>query len=147
MNGDRIEDTGEQRSGGGRARWAGTAEDPRGRGLRVTGRPTGRWRSKGACALAAAGLALSGISSPGCASTRTQESAGQYLDGSVLTTKVKAAILDEPSLKSFQIGVETNKDVVQLSGFVDSERSVQRAGEVAQGVRGVARVKNDLLVK
>jgi osmotically-inducible protein OsmY len=97
--------------------------------------------------IAAAGLALSGTAFLGCASTRTNESAGEYIDNSLITTKVKAAILDEPSLKSLQISVKTYKDVVQLSGFVDSSQSVRRAGEVAAGVQGVSSVKNDLIVK
>ena len=96
--------------------------------------------------IAAAGLAL-GTVSPGCASTRNHESAGEYIDNSLITTKVKAAILEEPSLKTLQIGVKTYKDTVQLSGFVDSEETKQRAGEVAAGVPGVSDVKNDLVVK
>jgi hypothetical protein len=83
----------------------------------------------------------------GCASTPTRESSGQYVDDSVITTKVKAAILDDPSLKVFQINVETFKGEVQLSGFVDSARSVSKAGEVARGVAGVKSVKNNLVVK
>ncbi|MFA6148151.1 MAG: BON domain-containing protein [bacterium] len=83
----------------------------------------------------------------GCASTPTRESSGQYVDDSVITTKVKAAILDDPALKVFQINVETFKGEVQLSGFVDSAKSVSRAGEVARGVTGVKSVKNNLIVK
>jgi len=98
-------------------------------------------------AIAAAGLALSGAASLGCASTRTHESTGEYVDNSVITTKVKAAILDDPALKYFQISVETYKGVVQLSGFVDSENARRRAGQVASGVAGVSSVKNDLIVK
>ena len=83
----------------------------------------------------------------GCAATQKHESTGQYIDDSVITTKVKAAILDEPSLKVFQINVETYQGVVQLSGFVDSAQSVKKAGEVAGSVEGVKEVKNDLIVK
>ena len=83
----------------------------------------------------------------GCASTPTRESSGQYVDDSVITTKVKAAILDDPALKVFQINVETFKGEVQLSGFVDSAQSVRKAGEVARGVKGVKSVKNNLVVK
>ena len=97
--------------------------------------------------IAAAGLALSGTAFLGCASSRTQESTGQYVDDSVITTKVKTAILGDEHLKSLQIGVETNKGVVQLSGFVDSAQSKQRAGEVAASVHGVSKVRNDLIVK
>jgi osmotically-inducible protein OsmY len=83
----------------------------------------------------------------GCASTRTQQSTGEKVDDSVITTKVKAAILDEPTLKVFQINVETFKGEVQLSGFVDNAQSVKKAGEVARGVKGVRSVKNNLIVK
>jgi len=97
--------------------------------------------------ITAAGLALSGTAFLGCASSRTHESTGEYIDDSVITTKVKAALLNDSSLKSFQIGVETYKGVVQLSGFVDSGDVRRRAGAVASGVQGVSRVKNDLIVK
>ena len=83
----------------------------------------------------------------GCASTPTRESTGEYVDDSVITTKVKAAILNDPSLKVFQINVETFKGEVQLSGSVDSTQIVNRAGEVARSVGGVTSVKNDLIVK
>jgi len=83
----------------------------------------------------------------GCASTPTREGTGEYVDDSAITTKVKAAILHEPSLKVFQINVETFKGEVQLSGFVDSSKSVSKAGEVARGVNGVKSVKNSLIVK
>jgi osmotically-inducible protein OsmY len=82
-----------------------------------------------------------------CASTPTRESSGQYVDDSAITTKVKAAIFNEPTLKSFQINVETFKGEVQLSGFVDSSKSVSKAGEIARGVSGVRSVKNSLIVK
>lgn len=83
----------------------------------------------------------------GCVATHTKESTGQYVDDSVITSKVKTAVLNEPTLKVFQIGVETYKGEVQLSGFVDSSQSVSRAGEVAGSIDGVISVKNDLLVK
>ena len=83
----------------------------------------------------------------GCASTQKREGTGEYLDDSAITTKVKAAIFNEPSLKVFQINVETFKGDVQLSGFVDSSQSVSKAGEVARGVKGVRSVRNNLIVK
>jgi osmotically-inducible protein OsmY len=83
----------------------------------------------------------------GCASSPTRESSGQYVDDSAITTKVKAAILNEPTLKVFQINVETFKGEVQLSGFVDTAQSKSKAGEVARGVKGVKSVKNNLIVK
>jgi osmotically-inducible protein OsmY len=83
----------------------------------------------------------------GCASTPTREGSGEYVDDSAITTKVKAAIINEPSLKVFQINVETFKGTVQLSGFVDSAQSVKKAGEVARSVQGVKSLKNNLIVK
>ena len=83
----------------------------------------------------------------GCASTPTHEGTGQYLDDTVITTKVKAAILDEPSLKSSEINVETFKGTVQLSGFVSSRADISKAVDVARSVQGVTSVKNDMRVK
>ena len=83
----------------------------------------------------------------GCASTRTHESTGQYVDDTVITTRVKAVILDEPGLKSAEINVETFKGVVQLSGFVSSQANINRAAELARAVKGVTSVKNDMRVK
>ncbi len=83
----------------------------------------------------------------GCAGSRTQESTGEYVDDSAITEKVKNAILDDSSLKVFQINVETFKGVVQLSGFVNSPQVRSRAAEVASRVSGVKSVKNDLIVK
>jgi len=81
----------------------------------------------------------------GCASTPTKESTGEYVDDSTITTKVKAAIFNDPALKVFQINVETFKGEVQLSGYVDSAQHVEKAGEVARKVGGVKSVKNNLM--
>ena len=83
----------------------------------------------------------------GCASTPKQEGTGEYIDESIITTKIKAAVLNEPSLKSAEINVETFKGTVQLSGFVSTEADIQKAVEVARSVKGVASVKNDMRVK
>jgi osmotically-inducible protein OsmY len=83
----------------------------------------------------------------GCASTARQEGTGEYVDDTVLTTKVKAAIFNEPSLKSAEINVETFKGVVQLSGFVSSQANIDRAVQVARGVAGVSSVKNAMRLK
>ena len=83
----------------------------------------------------------------GCASTSKQEGTGEYFDDTVVTTKVKAAILNEPSLKSAEINVETFKGVVQLSGFVNSQADINKAVEVVSRVNGVKSVKNDMRVK
>lgn len=78
---------------------------------------------------------------------QTQEGTGEYVDDSVITTKVKAAIFNEPTLKSAEINVETFKGIVQLSGFVSSSSSIGKASEMARGVSNVKSVKNDMRVK
>ena len=83
----------------------------------------------------------------GCASTAKQEGTGEYVDDTVITTKVKTAILDEPSLKSAEINVETFKGVVQLSGFVNSQGDINKAVEVSRRVSGVKSVKNSMRLK
>jgi len=83
----------------------------------------------------------------GCAGTSTREGTGEYFDDSVITTKVKSAIFNEPSLKSAEINVETFKGTVQLSGFVRSRADISKAVEVARGVKGVTSVKNDMRLK
>ena len=82
-----------------------------------------------------------------CASTRTHESTGEYVDDSAITTKVKTLLANDDFLKSFQIGVETYKGTVQLSGFVNSQQAVDKAGQIARSVKGVTSVKNNLIVK
>jgi osmotically-inducible protein OsmY len=83
----------------------------------------------------------------GCASTAKQEGTGEYFDDTVITTKVKAAILNEPTLKSAEINVETFKGVVQLSGFVSSPAAESTAIAVTRKVEGVKSVKNDMRLK
>jgi osmotically-inducible protein OsmY len=92
-----------------------------------------------------AAVALTGLA--GCASTQKHESTGQYVDDSAITTKVKAAIFNDPMLKSSEINVETFKGRVQLSGFVSSRASIDHAVVVAQGVTGVTSVANDMRIK
>lgn len=82
-----------------------------------------------------------------CSSTHKREGTGEYVDDAVITTKVKAAILKEDSLKVSEINVETFKGVVQLSGFVNSQADINTAVRVASGVGGVKSVKNDMRLK
>lgn len=82
-----------------------------------------------------------------CSSTPTQESTGQYMDDTAITTKVKAAIFNEPTLKSAEINVETFKGAVQLSGFVSTQADIQKAVAITKGVGGVKSVKNDMRLK
>ena len=83
----------------------------------------------------------------GCASTSTRESAGEYIDDSVITSKVKAELGADKVLSVFQIGVETYKGVVQLSGFVNNREAAEHAADIARKVGGVREVKNSLVVK
>ena len=82
-----------------------------------------------------------------CAATRTHESTGEYVDDSVITSKVKSLLANDDFLKSFEISVETYKGVVQLSGFVNSQKAVDKAVEITRSVQSVKSVKNNLIVK
>ena len=82
-----------------------------------------------------------------CASTSKQSGTGEYVDDSVITTKVKTQLAEDDFLKSFEITVETYKGVGQLSGFVDSQKAVDKAGQIARNVKGVQSIKNNLNVK
>jgi osmotically-inducible protein OsmY len=87
------------------------------------------------------------VAASGCASTRTHEGTGQYVDDSVITTKVKTAILAEPGLKVSEINVETFKGIVQLSGFVGTRSDADSAVRLAHNVDGVKSVKNSIQIK
>ena len=97
--------------------------------------------------VASFGLIIVMLAFLGCASTSTKEGTGEYVDDSVITTKVKTEIFKDASLKSAEINVETFKGVVQLSGFVNSQADIDRAVDVASSVKGVTSVKNDMRVK
>lgn len=92
-------------------------------------------------------LAATLMTAAGCATTEKHSGTGEYIDDSVITTKVKALLFDEPDLKSGQINVETFKGVVQLSGFVNSQADINRAIEIARSVKGVQSVKNDMRLR
>lgn len=83
----------------------------------------------------------------GCATSSKNEGVGEYVDDSVITTKTKAAIFNEPTLKSAEINVETYKGVVQLSGFVSSQTDINKAVSLTRAVKGVTSVKNDMRLK
>lgn len=83
----------------------------------------------------------------GCAMFSGRETAGEYVDDTTITTRVKAAIFNDPALKSMEISVETMQDVVQLSGFVDSAQSKAKAGAIASNVEGVRQLRNNLVVR
>lgn len=92
-------------------------------------------------------LALSLSLLGACASTSRSEGTGEYVDDTVITTKVKAAVLNDASLKSSEINVETFKGRVQLSGFVGSRSDIDKAVMLARGVKGVTSVTNDMVLK
>jgi osmotically-inducible protein OsmY len=83
----------------------------------------------------------------GCAGTRTKESTGEYVDDSAITAKVKADLIADPVTKARQVGVETFKGVVQLSGFVDNAQEKEKASEITWRVNGVRGVRNNIIVK
>jgi hyperosmotically inducible protein len=96
--------------------------------------------------VAAVFVAVTLASSMGCATNLPNESAGEYIDDAVITTKVKASILDRPTLSALAIHVETFMGVVQLRGVVSSQAAIDEAVRVARGVPGVKSVKNYMLV-
>jgi hyperosmotically inducible protein len=98
-------------------------------------------------ALLGAVVALGALSLTGCVPTRTQQSAGEYIDDATLTTKVKAALLGDPMVKVLHISVETFRSRVQLSGFVNSQAEIDQAVALTRSVKGVASVDNALRVK
>lgn len=92
------------------------------------------------------GLLVAALALGACSSTRTQQAPGEVVDDSVLTAKVKTALIQDPVTKAHEINVETYRGVVQLAGFVDSAEEKSRATEVARSVTGVQQVRNDLRI-
>ena len=97
--------------------------------------------------LKSAALATLLAATVGCASTPTQEGTGEYLDDTWITTRIKAALFNESTLKATEINVETFKGQVQLSGFVNSSRDISKAIEIARSTKGVKSVRNDMRIK
>jgi len=92
-------------------------------------------------------LALVFVSALGCAGSPTQESTGEYVSDSWITSKVKATLVDDPLVKATEVNVETFKGVVQLSGFVSSSAAMSQAVKVTKSIKGVTSVKNDMRIK
>jgi hyperosmotically inducible protein len=88
---------------------------------------------------------MSGI--VGCAENAKHESTGEYFDDTVLTTKIKSTFIGDSRLKANDINVKTYKGVVQLSGFIDSQKESDRAANLARRIKGVKEVHNDILIK
>ncbi|AJJ20539.1 MULTISPECIES: BON domain-containing protein [Yersinia] len=82
-----------------------------------------------------------------CAPTPKSEGTGGYLDDTVVTTKVKSALLAEKNLKSTEVSVETFKGRVQLSGFVSSRQDANRAVQITRTVPGVKSVSDKMQIK
>ena len=83
----------------------------------------------------------------GCAGTQTKSSTGEYITDSWITTKVKAALVEDPTVKASEVNVETFKGTVQLSGFVSNQAAISQASVVARGIQGVTAVKNDIRLR
>ena len=83
----------------------------------------------------------------GCAATSTSRGTGEYVDDAVITSKVKAALAADPVVKATEVQVETYRGTVQLSGFVDSRESAQKAAQIAREVKGVKEVRNNTLLR
>lgn len=92
-------------------------------------------------------LAIVFVSALGCAGSPTQESTGEYVTDSWITTKVKASLAEDSKVKATEVNVETFKGVVQLSGFVSSSSEMYQAVRIASGIKGVTSVKNDIRIK
>ena len=92
-------------------------------------------------------LALAIVAAVGCAGTENRRSTGTYLDDKTISTKVKTELAADSVTQAINIEVETYNGVVQLSGFVDKERTIERAEEIARKVPGVKDVKNNLIVR
>ena len=92
-------------------------------------------------------IALATVLSTGCAPSRYSRSTGTYIDDKANSARVKAALFDDPMVSGFQVGVQTYRGDVQLTGFVNTEAERQRAVEIARGVNGVRMVTNNIDLK
>jgi hyperosmotically inducible periplasmic protein len=91
-------------------------------------------------------IALAIVLLAGCAPMEGRETAGEYVDDATISTKVRAELVKDQTLKAFDIHVDTMQDVVQLSGFVGTEQQKEQAGRIAAGISGVRGVHNNIIV-
>ena len=91
--------------------------------------------------------AATALSLAACASTAHRQGTGEYIDDAVITSKVKAAFAADPTVKATEVKVDTFKGTVQLSGFVESRESAQKAVQLAREVKGVREVRNNTVLK
>jgi hyperosmotically inducible protein len=103
----------------------------------------------GAALAAATSVLTAGCGSPPDATqpVAAKTTVGTEIDDTVVTTKVKSALLADADIKSFDLKVETRKGVVQLSGFVDNAAQIERAITATQAVPGVTSVENGISLK
>ena len=87
------------------------------------------------------------LTATGCAVARDQQTAGAYVDDSVLTTRVKSRFIESKQVDAAAISVETLNGTVMLSGFAKSEQEKATAESIARNVSGVNVVKNELAVR
>jgi hyperosmotically inducible periplasmic protein len=97
--------------------------------------------------LAAAMTAVALITTSGCSVMRHQETTGNYVDDTAITTRVKAKFAEDPTVSAMAISVETMRGTVQLSGFAKSLDEKMTAERLARSVSGVTSVKNDIVVR
>ncbi len=83
----------------------------------------------------------------GCTVASGQKTAGQALDDTVVTTRVKAALIEDSEIRAGEINVETFKGEVQLTGFVSSRAAADKAVRITRGVEGVRAVRNDMQIR
>lgn len=103
---------------------------------------TGMMKSKAGVLFAALLITLGG-----CAATGSQDSTGQLIDDSAITTKVKADFVADKTVSALDIGVETHRGIVQLSGFAKSKEEIRQAESIARQVGGVRGVRNDIVLR
>lgn len=93
------------------------------------------------------GAIAAGTEQPVADNSTTKKSAGEYIDDAAITAKVKAAFVEDSTVKATAVKVETFKGTVQLSGFAESKSEMERAEYLASNVPGVKTVKNDIRLK
>lgn len=97
--------------------------------------------------LLAAAVAITALTSTGCAVTSGQSTVGQYVDDATIATRVKAKFAEDQTVSAMRIQVEALKGTVQLAGFATSQAEKDRAGQLARGTPDVKEVRNNIIVR
>lgn len=100
-----------------------------------------------AAMLCMAALLMAGCNQSSTESKTTSTTVGTQVDDAVVTSVVKAALLDDPGIKSLDISVVTSHGEVQLTGFVGKKAQILAAENIARAVPGVSGIKNELMLK